>query len=153
MICIYNIKSRLVWWWREVFSFLRSRVRCFFYFYFYLLKKNRFENLSHIGDGKKSNPIFKVCLVLVFKNCYLFLKTKNKKNLFGEGGMFLFFVFSVFSKITFLRTIKRCFNCFFTIQRIDCFLCFHKGELHPTTTPPPANPFFFFKLLKLISSN
>ena len=85
-------------------------------------------------ECKSMNPVFpngcylmfkmKSCLVLVFKNCFLFLKTKNTKNLFGEGGVFLFFVFSVFSKTTFLRTIKRCFHCFFTVHRIDCFLCF-----------------------------
>ena len=107
----------------------------------------------------------RVYLVAIYKNYFMFLKTKNtKKNLFGKEGVFLFFVFSVFSKTTFFITIKRCFHCFFTVQIIDCFscffflflcflrcfLCFHKGELCPTTTPPPANPFFFLKLLKLI---
>ena len=105
----------------------------------------------------------------IFKNCFLFLKTKNiqnlfekenTKNLFDEGDVFLFFIFSVFSKTIFLTIIKKCFYCFFTIQIINCFscflfflscfLCFHKGKVHPTTTPPPAIPFFFFKLLKLI---
>ena len=108
-------------------------------------------------------------LVSVFKNYFLLLKTKDTKNLFGEGAVFLFFVFSLFSKTIFLRTIKRCFHCFFTIQRINyfsCFLffffvfsyffffffflCFHKGGLHLTTIPSPANHFFFIKLLKLI---
>ena len=103
--------------------------------------------------------------VLIFKNCFLFLKTKNIKNLIGKGGVFLFFMFSVFLKITFLKIIKRCFHCLFTIQRINyffcvfssfflyffnCFLCFHKGEIHSTTTLSPMNPFFFLKLLKLI---
>ena len=91
----------------------------------------------------------------MFGSCFLFSKTKNIKNLFEEWSVFLFFVFSVFSKTTFFITIKRCFHCFFTIQIIDFFflnyiLCFHKGELHPTTTPPPANPLFLLKLLKLI---
>ena len=99
----------------------------------------------------------RACLVPVFKNCFLFLKTKNTKNLFGKEGVFLFFVFSVFSKTIFFRTIKRCCHCFFTVQRVDYFLCFfsyflcfHKSELHPITTPLPANPFFFLTLLKLI---
>ena len=90
-------------------------------------------------------------------NRFLFLKTKNIKNLFGEGGVFLFFVFFVFSKTIFLRIIKKCFhylkNKLFFVSFfcfLNCFLCFHKGELHPTTTPPPANFFFFLKLLKLI---
>ena len=64
------------------------------------------------------------CLVHIFKNCFLFFKTKNTKNLFVKGGVFLFFMFFVFSKITFFRTIKRYFHCFFTVQIIDCFLCF-----------------------------
>ena len=34
-------------------------------------------------------------LVNIFKNCFLFLKTKNTKNLFGKGGVFLFFMFSM----------------------------------------------------------
>ena len=84
---------------------------------------------------------------------------KHKKLVWGRGCVFLFFVFSVLWKTIFLRIIKRCFHCFFIIQRINCFscffflsyfLCFHKGEFHPTTTPPPTNPFFFLKLLKLI---
>ena len=45
-------------------------------------------------------------LVLVFKNCFLFLKIKNTKNLFEEEDVFLFFVFFMFSKTTFLKTIK-----------------------------------------------
>ena len=68
--------------------------------------------------------ILRVCLVPAFKNCFLFLKTKNTKNLFGERDAFLFFVFSIFSKTTFLIIIKKCFYCFFTIQIIYCFLCF-----------------------------
>ena len=65
-----------------------------------------------------------VCLVLVFKNYFLFLKTKNTKNLFEKGNMFLFFVFSVFSKTTFFIRLKICFQCFFTVQIIDYFFVF-----------------------------
>ena len=68
--------------------------------------------------------ILRVCLVPAFKNCFLFLKTKNTKNLFGERDAFLFFVFSIFSKTTFLIIIKKCFYCFFTIQIIYCFFVF-----------------------------
>ena len=64
------------------------------------------------------------CLVPVFKNYFLLLKIKNTKNLFRKESMFLFFVFSVFSKTTILITIKRCFHCFFIIQKIDCFSYF-----------------------------
>ena len=49
---------------------------------------------------------------------------KHKKHVWGKGCVYLFFVFSVFSKTTFLRTIKKCFHCFFIVQRIDCSLCF-----------------------------
>ena len=61
------------------------------------------------------------CLVLVFKNCFLLLKTKNLKNLFREKGVFLFFVFSVFLKTIFLKTIKKGFHYFFIVQTIDFF--------------------------------
>ena len=37
----------------------------------------------------------RVCLFVVFKNHFLFLKTKNIKNIFGEIGVFLFFVFPI----------------------------------------------------------
>ena len=109
-------------------------------------------------------------IIYQFEDLFLFLQIKNLKNLFGEGGVFLFFVFFVFSKTIFFITIKRCFHYFFTVKRIDdfscflflffvfsfflCFLvvfwCFHKCELHLTTTSPPTNLFFFLKLLKVI---
>ena len=62
------------------------------------------------------------CLVLVFKNCFLLLKTKNLKNLFREKGVFLFFVFSL---------------SLFLYVFLAVFLCFYKSELHPTPTPKP----------------
>ena len=102
---------------------------------------------------------------LFSKTIFCSCKQKIQKNLFWERSVFLFFMFSVFSKTTFFITIKKCFHYFFAIQIIDCFsyffsslflcflicfLCFHKGEFYPTTTPLLANLFFFFKLLKLI---
>ena len=48
----------------------------------------------------------------------------KQKTCLGKGLCFVFFVFFVFSKTSFLRTIKRCFHCFFNVQCIDCFSCF-----------------------------
>ena len=47
-----------------------------------------------------------------FKNCFLFLKQKTQKNLFKKEGVFLFFMFSVFSKITFFLNNKKMFSLF-----------------------------------------
>ena len=52
----------------------------------------------------------------------MFLKIKNTKNLFGEGGVFLFFVFSVFLKTIFFRIIKRYFSLF--KNRLFFVFCF-----------------------------
>lgn len=38
---------------------------------------------------QKNSKKLWVCLVIVFKNCLLFLKTKNTKNMFEEGDVFL----------------------------------------------------------------
>ena len=147
-LLFYFIKSDQLWVCQvvEIFMFFFP----FFCFVVFFYNRETFHGKS-----------LRACLVPIFKNRFLFLKTKNTKNLFGEGDVFLFFVFSAFSKTTFFITIKRCFHCFFLLFKeqivfcfflcfLSCFLCFHKGKLHPTTTPPPAIPFFFFKLLKLI---
>ena len=68
---------------------------------------------------KKTRKI-RVCLVVVFKNYFLFLKTKNTKNMFGERWCVFVFCIFIFSKTNFLKTIKICFHYFFTIQRTNC---------------------------------
>ena len=90
----------------------------------------------------------RACLVTVFKNYFLFLKTKNTKNMFGEGDVFLFFVFFVFSKTTFLRTIKRCFHCsknrLFSVLFLPSFCVFLTSFCVSTkvssTKPPHPHP-------------
>ena len=103
--------------------------------------------------------------VPIFKNYFLFLKTINTKNLFGERSVFLFFCVFYIIKNHFFENNKNMFSLFFHYSKnrlffvfsllfflcfLSYFLCFHKGEFHPTTTPLPANLFFFLKLLKLI---
>ena len=67
-------------------------------------------------------------LLGLFGSCFqeLFYVLENKKLVWGRACVlfFVFFVFFVFSKTTFLRTIKRCFHCFFNVQCMDCFSCF-----------------------------
>ena len=48
----------------------------------------------------------------MFDSCFPLLKIKNIKNLFEKRGVFLFFMFSVFSKITFFLNNKKMFSLF-----------------------------------------
>ena len=52
--------------------------------------KNNFTLLSLKPPYLPSQKL-RIDLVAIFKNFFLFLKTKNTKNMFGEGGVFLFF--------------------------------------------------------------
>ena len=49
----------------------------------------------------------RVYLVVIFKNYFLYLKTKNIKNIFGKGDVVCFLCFSRSQKVTI-------FYCFFT---------------------------------------
>ena len=120
--------------------------------------------LSNLWIKINSNDLFGS----IFNNYFLLLKTKNtkKKLVWGKGVCFCF-VFSVFLKTIFLRIIKICFHCFFSIQIIyyfSCFLFFFFCVfltvfsvfifIKVSSTQPPhphsQNLFFFFKLLKLL---
>ena len=81
---------------------------------------------------------------LLSRTIFCSWKQKTQKNLFGKGGVFLFFVFSVFLKTIFLRTIKKCFHCsnnrlFFVFSLpsfyvfLDVFCIFSKVS---STQPP-----------------
>ena len=70
----------------------------------------------------------RACLVAVFKNCFLFLKTKNTENVFGKGGDFCF---CVRERPLFREQKKVVSVVFFTFQGrvvlrvfFSCFLCF-----------------------------
>ena len=45
----------------------------------------------------------RVYLVVIFKNYFLYLKTKNIKNMFGEGGVVCVLCFSCSQKVTILK--------------------------------------------------
>ena len=77
-----------------------------------------------LSPMEKPVPLGKIRVCFVPVNCFLLLKTKKTKILFWITGVFLFFEFSVFLKTIFFIIIKRCFCCFFIVQKIDCSLCF-----------------------------
>ena len=54
----------------------------------------------------------RACLISVFKNCFLFLRTKNTQNMFDKRVFFVPMCSSCFLKPGFQRTKKWCFSCF-----------------------------------------
>ena len=82
----------------------------FIYLFIYLIlyKDKNFKNFILVLFLN----LLRLCLVHVFKNYFLFLKTKKKKTLFREGVCFCFLCSQ---KQLFFITIKRCFHCFFTV--------------------------------------
>ena len=58
--------------------------------------------------GKNQNKTkLRACLVVVFKNCFLFLKTTNTKNLFDRRNCFCFSYSPCSQNDTFERTKKK----------------------------------------------
>ena len=93
------------------------------------------ENKKHKKFDWQRRCIFIFCVFCFLKNHFF----KNNKKMFS-----LFFHYSN-NKLFFVFFLPFLFLSF-----LNCFLYFHKGELHSTTTLSPMNPFFFLKLLKLI---
>ena len=71
------------------------------------------------------NTNLRDCLVPIFNNCFLFLKTKNTKNLFGEGGVFLFFCVFCVLKNHFFYNNKNIFSIFFYCSNNRLFFLFY----------------------------
>ena len=66
----------------------------------------------------------RVCLVLVFKNCFMFLKTKKyKKLVWGRGCVLVFCVFCVL-KNHFFYNNKKMFSLFFHCSNNRLFFVF-----------------------------
>ena len=63
-------------------------------------------------------------MVDVFKNCFLFLKTKNTKNMFGKGGCVFAFCVSHVLKNHFLKNNKNMFLLFFHCSANRLFYMF-----------------------------
>ena len=80
-------------------------------------------------SSQKRNTNLRDCLVPIFNNCFLFLKTKNIKNLFGEGGVFLFFFlyFLCSQKPLFfyIYNNKNIFSIFFHFSNNRLFFLFY----------------------------
>ena len=64
------------------------------------------------SDALKGVWKFKACLVSVFKNSFLFLRTQNTQNIFDKRVFFVPMCSPCFLKLDFQRTKKRCFSCF-----------------------------------------
>ena len=73
---------------------------------------------------KESSKKLQACLVPVFKNCFLFLKTKKHKKLVqGRGCVFVFCVFHVL-KNHFFENNKKMFSLFFHCSKHRLFFVF-----------------------------
>ena len=67
---------------------------------------------------------YRVYLVVVFKNCFMFLKTKKIENVFGKGGDFCFWCFPCSRKASFQRTKKKTFWLFSSLLKEELFSLF-----------------------------
>ena len=94
----FNLNIQNIWTKFGIMKCYFSFFLIYFNAFYYIFKK--FIIIVVLKRWCKGGKI-RVCLLPIFKNCFLLLKIKNTKSLFRKDGVFLFLVFYVFSKIIF----------------------------------------------------